>query len=52
MQKWQEELGNAVSSISDLLELNYISAAEYESLKPVQEKFRTLIPQYYLSLIE
>lgn len=48
LETWQEELKSAVRSVGDLEGYAFLSAA---SVGP-ESQYRTLVPQYYLSLID
>ena len=49
LETWQEELKNAVRSISELHGYKFLNKA---SLQTVEDQYRILVPQYYLSLID
>lgn len=48
---WQQELKEAVRSVKDLGQ-SYAFLRERPRLAEVEERFRTLVPRYYLSLID
>ncbi len=52
LENWQEELKSAVRSVSEMQEYAFFRSTSRSPSQTPEEQYRTLVPQYYLSLID